>query len=209
VPRAYYVGPKVQYSHGISIFFPLTLPEGPITFEPAEGSGPDPTEYEFRTPFEVYSQYLFANEHHGDWARCLHAFFRATLRDVRREEHEYVLGKIAFFDEVPVGGERLVPAIDLQKTDSNTAEDEIPGPPIKNYPRRFYISRADCERRMPILGIPGGVEPTDANVVSNSNYVSYLGWNIRGLVAEVIGLPPDDFPRIPEQPCPKKPCPEE
>jgi hypothetical protein len=202
VPRAYYVGPKVQYSHGISIFFPLTLPEGPITFEPVEGSGPDPNEFEFRTPFEVYSKYLFAGEHYGDWARYLDAFFRATLRDVRQVEHRYCPDKIAFFEPQPLGGERLVPAVDLQKTDSNTAEDELQGSPIKNYPRRFYISPADCQRRLPVFGLPGGEEPNDENVVSEPGRVSYLGWNIRGLVAEVIGLPPDKVPELPEQPCP-------
>ena len=204
VPCAYYVGPKVQYSHGLSIFFPLTLPEGPITFEPVEGSGPSPNEFEFRTPFEIYCRYLFAQQHYGDWAPSLHSFFRATLRDVRRGENRYVLDRIAFLRPEPLGGESFVPAVDLQKTDSNTAEDEIPGPPIKNYPRRFYISPADCNRRMPVLGLPGGEEPDDCNVVFEPGRVSYLGWNIRGLVAQEIGLPPEKVVEPPEQPCPEE-----
>ena len=204
VPRTYYVGPKVQYSHGISIYFPWTLPEGPITFEPVEGSGPDPSEFEFRTPFELYCNYLFAREHYGDWARFLDAYFRATLRNVRRFDFDYTEApdnKDLFFDRTARAGERVVPAVDLQKTDSNTADDEIPFATIKNYPRRFYISPADCQRRLPVFGLPGSEEPDEENVVSRPGQVSYLGWNIRGLVAEVIGLPPDtEEPQ--EQPCP-------
>lgn len=202
VPRAYYVGPQLQYSHGISIFFPWTLPEGPITFEAVEGSGPEPSEYNFTTPFEVYRQYLFAQEDYGDWARFLYAFFKATLRDVRQVEYDLKVDEKVFYRLEPSGGEFLVPAVDLQKTDSNTAEDEF-HPPIKNYPRRFYISPADCCRKLPVFGLPGHPEPNDCNVISKPGKVSYLGWNIRGLVAEVIGLPPDpDKPTPAPPPCP-------
>jgi cysteine peptidase C11 family protein len=200
VPRAYYVGPKVQYSHGISIFFPLTLPEGPFTFEPVEGSGAEPEEYEFITPFEVYEDYLFAGEHYGDWARCLIAFFKATLRDVRREDNCYATDKEVFFKQERMPGERVVPAVDLQKTDSNTAEDELQGSPIKNYPRRFYISPADCTRKLPVFGLSRSPEPDDNNVVEEPGRVSYLGWNIRGLVAEAIGLPPEKVVATPTPP---------
>ena len=205
VPRTYYVGPQVQYSHGISIYFPWTLPEGPITFEPVEESGSDPSEFEFRTPFELYCNYLFAREYYGDWARFLDAYFRATLRDVRQLDFDYTeapADKDLFFDRAARAGERLVPAVDLQKTESNASEDEIPFATIKNYPRRFYISPADCKRRLPVFGLPRSPEPTEGNVVSRPGKVSYLGWNIRGLVAEVIGLPPDTTEESTEPPCP-------
>ncbi len=205
VPRAYYVCPQLQYSHGLSIFFPWTLPEGPITFEAVEGSGPDPSEYDFSTPFEVYRRYLFAQEDYGDWARFLHAFFKATLRDVRRVEFEHVEDNDDFYRLKPLKGENLVPAVDLQKTDSNTAQDEF-HPPIKNYPRRFYISPADCNRQLPVFGLPGHPEPNDSNVVSKPGKVSYLGWNVRGLVAEVIGLPPDEDEEPPTSPPLSPPC---
>ena len=206
VPRAYYVCPQLQYSHGISVFFPWTLPEGPITFEAVEGSGPDPSEYDFTTPFEVYRQYLFAREDYGDWARFLHAFFKATLRDVRRVEFDPVPDNKVFFRLKPINrDENLVPAIDLQKTDSNTTQDEF-HPPIKNYPRRFYISPADCQRQLPVFGLPGHPEPNDSNVVSGPGRVSYLGWNVRGLVAEVIGLPPAEVEEPPTSPPTSPPC---
>jgi Clostripain family len=195
VPRAYYVCPEAQYSHGVSIFFPWTLPEGPITFEPVDESEPDPTHFEFRTPFEIYNRYMFAQQDYGDWTRFLHAFFKATLRDVRQVEFNYTEAEAddlkQFFDSVRRPGERVVPAVDLQKTDSNTSEEEIPQAAIKNYPRRYYISPADCKRRMPVFGLPDSPEPNESNVVFTPGKVSYLGWNIRGLLAEVIGLPPE------------------
>lgn len=204
VPRAYYVGPQVQYSHGISIYFPWTLPEGPFTFEPVDPTEPDPSEYIFQTPFEIYCGYQFAHEHQGDWARFLDAFFRATLRNVRQTEFQYKVApddKDLFFEAEAIKNERVVPAVDLQKTDSNTGEDEDLFPPIKNYPRRFYISPADCQRQLPVFGLRNSPEPDDSNVVAPHGKVSYLGWNIRGLVAEVIGLPPDTGEHPPEPPC--------
>ena len=112
--------------------------------------------------------------------------------------------EICFFVRTAIPGERVVPAVDLQKTDSNTDEDEFQGPPVKNYPRRFYISPADCKRRLPVFGLAESPEPNEDNVVSEPGKVSYLGWNIRGLVAEVIGLPPDKVEESPEHPCPEE-----
>jgi hypothetical protein len=205
VPKAYYVGPQVQYSHGVSVFFPWSLPEGPITFEPVEGSGADPNEFDFKTPFEIYSKYLFAEEHYGDWSRFLDAFYRATLRDIRRVEFEYNEAAIdvdLFFEDKAIGGERVVPAVDLQKTSSDTGEDDCNCTTVKNYPRRFYVSPADCLRLMPVFGLPGKPDPNDENIIFSpgDKKVSYLGWNIRGLVAEVIGLPQDSADDCPEQP---------
>jgi hypothetical protein len=202
VPRAYYVGAQVQYSHGISVFFPWTLPEGPYTFEPVEGSGPNPTEYTFNTPFEIYCSYMFAAEGYGDWGRFLDMFFRATLRDVRQKEFRYDTPRedvAEFFKPDAQREEFVVPAVDLQKTDSNTSQEADLFPPIKNYPRRFYISPADCRRRMPVFGLPRSPEPDNKNVVAKPGKVSYLGWNIRGLVAEVIGLPLEAEEELPEQ----------
>jgi hypothetical protein len=201
VTRAYYVCPQLQYSHGVSIYFPWTLPEGPITFEPYGSDEPT-----LMTPFDQYKEYEFGKANYGDWVRTLEAFFRATLRNVRRVEYEYKPDDVVFFrGEVSAaeGVEFSTPAIDLLKSGSSSGdEDEFDFPRIKNYPRRFYLSPADCKRRMKILG-PGFDTANNENVIGKPGEVSYLGWNIRGFMAEVIGLPPGGkFPQ--EQP----PCPE-
>ena len=193
IPDAYYVCPQLQYSHGLSIFFPWTLPEAPITFEPAVGSSARPTNFQFRTPFEIYRQYRFADSGFGDWARFLQAFFKATLRNVRQVEVNYKPDKVLFFESI-VDASRVgpVPAVDLRKTDSTGEADECTCPQIKNYPRRFYISPADCRRRLPIFGLPESPEPTESNVIADPGKVSYLGWNIRGVVAEIVGVKKPD-----------------
>ncbi len=187
VPRAYYVGPQLQYSHGISIFFPWTLPEGPITFEPIPKTATKPKDYELRTPFEEYKTYLFAKKEYGDWSRFLVAFLRATLRNVRLVEHA--------FEHDPERSEKLLEyerqtvVIDLQKSSSSTGEEDD-CPRIKNYPRRFYLSPADCTRRSDIFNLfDEKAVPTEDNVTEAPRKVSYLGWKIRGLVAEVLEVP--------------------
>ncbi len=42
---------------------------------------------------------------------------------------------------------------------------------------------------MRIYGLGDGVELQADDVAHNPNEVSYLGWNIRGLVADIVGLP--------------------
>jgi hypothetical protein len=193
VPNAYYVCPRLQYSHGISVYFPWTLPEGPITFEPKDywEDGQEPRDYYLRTPFEEYRTYLFADRHYGDWACFLKSFFRATLRNVRIYEHEVLPnaprdGRVAARD---LSLEHNAPVIDLQKSSSDTGEpDECECPSIKNYPRRFYLSPADCDRMMHVYGLNGD-QPTEADAVIHPGKVSYLGWNIRGLLAEEVILP--------------------
>lgn len=194
VPAAYYVCPELQYSHGLSVFFPWTMPERPITFEPV-GDSSFPREFEFRTPFEVYEGYKFSRTDSGDWARFLKSFFRATLRNVRRHDATYGLDNEFFFHEVPIDGERVVPAIDLQKSSSDTGdEDECDCPRVKNYPRRFYLSPYDCDQMGTVFGLPHSPERTEENFLAPTGAINYLGWNIRGLVAEVIGLPPSGPP---------------
>jgi hypothetical protein len=158
------------------------------------------------TPFDQYKEYEFGKANYGDWVRTLEAFFRATLRNVRRVEYEYKPDDVVFFRREVSSAEGVefsTPAIDLLKSGSSSGdEDEFDFPRIKNYPRRFYLSPADCKRRMKILG-PGFDTANNENVIGKPGEVSYLGWNIRGFMAEVIGLPPGGkFPQ--EQP----PCPE-
>lgn len=185
VPYKYYVGPQLQYSNGISIFFPWALPDGPITFDPVNEWEPKPKDYYLRTPFEEYRTYRFANCEYGDWSRFLEAFFRATLRNVRVTEHEYVDDDREFYKRQDVDSELATAVIDLQKSSSSTGEsDEAECPSIKNYPRRFYLSPPDCKRR-----IDYKTHPVKAEIIHNPHLVSYLGWNIRGLLADVVGLP--------------------
>ena len=204
VTRAYYVCPQLQYSHGVSIYFPWTLPEGPITFEPFGSDEPI-----LMTPFDQYKEYKFGKSDYGNWVATLEKFFRATLRNVRRVEYEYKEDKDVFFrGEVikdPGRLERSTPAIDLLKSGTSSGdEDDFDFPRIKNYPRRFYLSPADCKRRMTIVG-PGGEaeQATNENVIANPGQVSYLGWNLRGFVAEVIGLEPGAEFTEENFPCPE------
>jgi Clostripain family len=202
VPASYYICPQLQYSHGVSIYFPWTLPEGPITFEPkvaenrtnsgqANAADPQPRSYFLRTPFQEYETYLFGQPEYADWTRFLKTFFRATLRNVRVVEFEFIndppkiYRKLNFFRR-----ERQAPVIDLLKSGSRNAEYDEFSFTIKNYPRRFYISPGDCKRRMDIFGLPDGPEQRDDQTMDSAGKVSYLGWNIRGLLAEEVDLPP-------------------
>jgi hypothetical protein len=188
VPKAYYVGPQLQYSHGVSIYFPWTLPEGPITFEPIPEWAVKPRYYSLRTPFEEYKNYLFATPEYSDWARFLQAFFRATLRNVRLVEYADEYDPKRSEKDLAVT-DRLTVVIDLQKSSSNTGEEDGECLRIKNYPRRFYLSPADCDRRIPAYGRDNNVGPKKDEDTEEKAKVSYLGWNIRGLVAEVVELP--------------------
>ena len=190
VTRSYYVCPQLQYSHGVSIYFPWTLPEGPITFEEQERKPPL-----IKTPFEEYQTYEFSKYEYGDWAATLRAFFKATLRNVRTVEYEYKPDHIVFFKREVLDKaehvERKTPAIDLLKSGTSSGEeDEFDFLRIKNYPRRFYLSPADCNRMLPVYGPGGNATATRDKVMADPGQVSYLGWNIRGFIAEVIGVDP-------------------
>ena len=168
VPLAYYVGPQLQYSHGVSVFFPWTLPEGPVTFEPVPKTAAKPKEFELRTPFEEYKSYLFAGAQYGDWERLLVSFFRATLRNVRVEEYgrEDRFQMARSMSRSRMANEFQTAVIDLQKSSSSTGDDDGCAQ-IKNYPRRFYLSPHDCERRAEVFGMDGRAVPTEANVTDD------------------------------------------
>ena len=179
VTSSYYIGADLQYSHGLSVYFPWTLPEKPYFFSPVN-QGRD---LELKTAFETYKTYQFARR--SDWALFLEDFFRATLRKVRRADRKFsVLGdnesaSLGLIDFTLTDNSEAV-AINLQKSSSDVGkEDDCTCSPIKNYPRRNYLAPADCERRTDRAGRmrpgPNQQEP-----------VSYLGWNVRGLVAKVI-----------------------
>jgi hypothetical protein len=139
-----------------------------------------------KTAFETYRGYQFSET--SGWAEFLIDFFKATLRKVRRSDRDFSLQPQA--DGGLVGERRFPPpdmlAIDLQKSSSDTgAVDHDIWSTVKNYPRRNYLSPTDCARRIEKDGrfvsghceeFPKGDQPP----------VSYLGWNISGLVADVV-----------------------
>ncbi len=179
VTSSYYIGSDLQYSHGLSVYFPWTLPEKPYFFTPVN-QGRD---LQLKTAFETYKGYKFTRP--SGWADFLEDFFRATLRKVRRADRQFsvrgdtesaALGLIDF----AVTDSSDAVAINLQKSSSDTGKnDDCACPPIKNYPRRNYLAPADCARRTDEAGrMTGGANQQEA--------VSYLGWNVRGLVAKVI-----------------------
>ena len=196
VPFAYYVCPQLQYSHGLSIYFPWVLPEDPITFEPVVDYEYQHVirDYHLKTSFDHYKEYSFANSAGTDWAGFLVQFFKATLRNVRLVDYDYTTRWSAttfkqnedfwFYKEEPSSDERVSPAVNLQKTSSDTGEqDDLPRVRIKNYPRRFYLSPEDCRRKEIHEDAGSSAESNDGSAALR---VSYLGWNIRGLVAEVV-----------------------
>jgi hypothetical protein len=179
VPFSYYIGADLQYSRGLSIYFPWTRQERPYTFEPV-GRQKDAR---LQTAFETYQLYKFAQDSH--WSEFLESFYRATLRKVRRAEREFRvrapdesldLGLIDF----TLADNSSAVAINLQKTSSDMGDEgDCTCSPIKNYPRRNYLAPADCARR---TEEPGHM----ARGITQQEPVSYLGWNLRGMVADVI-----------------------
>jgi hypothetical protein len=219
VPYSYYVCPELQYSHGLSIYFPWTMPESPIIFERKSGSWPYPDEledYTLKTAFDEYKGCDFAGYDGANWASFLIQFFKATLRNVRLVDYEYERSPeaLSIYRGIPIV-EPPAPTLGLQKTSSDTGEqDDCSGAKIKNYPRRFYLSPSDCKHRCQPYNLAREtndelvkcdrefVETTDE--VYGRHCVSYLGWSLRGLVAEVVGLPPladhDEYPEHYDRP---------
>lgn len=187
VPESYYIGSDLQYSHGLSIFFPWTMPGEPFFFA-KRGH-----EYILKTAFETYSQYKFVKE--SGWGDFLESFFKATLRKVRRADRAFkLLDDTEDLDRglihESINGRSEVLTGDLQKSSSSTGYvDHEVWSYVKNYPRRNYLSPSDCGRKIDNAGC---AKPGDRPQFPNetSPPVSYLGWNISGLVAEVITKAP-------------------
>lgn len=186
VPHSYYICSDLQYSHGISIYFPWSMPVEPYSFE-QRGN-----DYALITAFQTYSNYCFVKA--SGWSNFLRAFYGATLRKVRRAEREFVmLGANASLSHGMVREEIRSPG-DVYMSEAMRKTDSDNGPidyevwsNVKNYPRRNYVSPSDCERRIEAAGRqrPGRGRYRDRK----SPPISYLGWNICELVAEVIKKP--------------------
>jgi hypothetical protein len=208
VPYSYYICPDLQYSHGLSIYFPWTLPQDTIFFEPHGGNSSYPSEsYDLRTAFDEYKEYEFASPDGVDWAAFLTQFFKATLRNVRLVDYQYEQAtRISEFVKSEALLDLPAPRVDLQKSSPDTGEqDERLRARIKNYPRRFYLSPEDCESRSaPCSKLPEGLKCLNPEVgtereVYTTHHVSYLGWVIRGLLKEVIRWPRETATDYPDE----------
>jgi len=186
VPYSYYIGSELQYSHGVSIYFPWTMQGEPYSFYFRRRQN----EHVLVTAFQTYSRYSFVEQ--SGWADFLKYFYCATLRKVRRAEREFLMqGSNVPLSEGIVAEDYKVPSEVLtteflQKTDSNgPGVDSEVWSNIKNYPRRNYLSPADC----PLEVDKDGRHRAPARPNRNFPPVSYLGWNICKFVADVIMKP--------------------
>jgi hypothetical protein len=195
---SWYIGSELQYSHGLSIYFPWTLPLAPyFSTEASNGK-----EFELQTAFDTYSKYSFVRD--SGWAEFLLAFYRATLRNVRRGDRTFKLKQDlseldnGLVDEQHEVFHGAVFSSDLQKSSPDTGR--IDGEltfTVKNYPRRNYLSPSDCPRRMSgSTAIPGSPEFEHRT----SPPVSPLGWNFPALVRGLITKPEQNHHE--EQPFP-------
>lgn len=186
VPEAYYIGSELQYSHGLSIYFPWTLPEETFFHEPVlvEGEQRGAAKfYELKTMFDIYKKYRFAETDVSGWADFLVSFFKATLRNVRRFDNKYDRNDNPMtLDSISMTNDENAFPVTLQKSSSDTGKvGDCTCPKIKNYPRRNYLSPADCVNKTDGMSIA-----QRKGQFSKGKEVSYLGWNVRGLVAKVI-----------------------
>lgn len=180
--NSYYIGSGLQYSHGLSIYFPWSKPVGP--YFPKLAS--DRKHYRLETAFATYRKYSFVKD--SEWGCFLDVFFKNTLRNMRRTNRRFEMRQnLATFEEgmvfarydnaAPVPG-----TSDLQKSSPDTARADFDMSfSIKNYPRRDYLSPADDKRRM------DGKKTGDFKKTAPP--VSPFGWNFPKLLAEVIAKP--------------------
>lgn len=182
--HSYYIGSELQYSHGLSIYFPWTLPAGPFFSVRTKSQ----TDFLLETAFDTYREYSFAKR--SQWSSFLEAFFRATLRNVRRghrtfdiKNNEVDLGLGLLNSTFETFDSVLMSDLEKSSPDTGRVNEEIHFN-IKNYPRRNYLSPLDCKRK---IDEAQTMEPGMPKFSSkDSPPVSSLGWNISGIVAEVI-----------------------
>jgi hypothetical protein len=183
--HSYYIGSELQYSHGLSIYFPWTLPAGPFFPKRMRNQ----KDFRLDTAFDTYCEYTFVKR--SEWARFLQAFFRATLRNVRRGHRRFTLKNnpvnlaqgLVNERNQSFSGPALMSDLEKSSPDTGRVNEEIPFN-IKNYPRRNYLSPLDCRRK---IGTAQMVDPGTKEFSDRSSPpVSSLGWNIGGIIAEVI-----------------------
>ncbi len=184
--HSYYIGSELQYSHGLSIYFPWSKPVGPFFPRPTRNR----KQYRLDNAFYTYSQYGFVKE--TEWDQFLEAFFKATLRNMRRANRRFEMKKHLnnleaglAFARYGNAGQLPLPESDLQKSSPDTARADFDMSfNIKNYPRRRYLSPADEQRKIDEASAIQAEEGLFQHQTAPP--VSGLGWNIPTLVAEVI-----------------------
>jgi hypothetical protein len=89
--------------------------------------------------------------------------------------------------ELPDAPQSAMLAIDLQKSSSDTGTE--PEVRIKNYPRRNYLSPSDCWRKALHANCLTPLNAAEKGVPFKNLEdppVSYLGWNLPQVLAEVV-----------------------
>jgi hypothetical protein len=189
VPYSYYIGSELQYSRGLSIYFPWSMPEEPYSFYYTKAGN----EHVLVTAFETYSKYCFVRD--SEWGEFLRYFYRATLRKVRRADRKFTMKtptanlSLGVVDEQYTPPDEVLTTDRMRKTNSNGgAIDYEVWSNVKNYPRRNYVSPSDC---------PLTVDQEARHRQGRGRYrdrnsppISYLGWNICEFVADVIKRKP-------------------
>jgi len=195
VPHSYYIGADLQYSHGVSIYFPWTMPGDPFFFLRRRH------DVLLRSAFDIYTEYGFARD--SGWGDFLTAFYCATLRKVRRAEREFRMSDVndslsdGIVRETIKAPAEVLTGGHMQKSGTNSgAIDHEVWSYVKNYPRRNYVSPSDCPRRVESTGRHRRGSGAYKN--PDSPPISYLGWNICELVAAVItkASPPPPPPPV-------------
>lgn len=183
--HSYYIGSELQYSHGLSIYFPWTLPAGPYFAKRSRSR----KEFQMETAFDTYCRYSFVKA--TGWANFLQAFFLATLRNIRRGNRriglrdEFRLDTGLTWEQHQIWQDSL--SSDLTKSSPDTAKVDNLSFNIKNYPRRNYLSPLDCERKIDEAKV---LKPGEPNFATRTDPpASAIGWNFSTLVAEVISKP--------------------
>ncbi|HSE19840.1 MAG TPA: clostripain-related cysteine peptidase [Pyrinomonadaceae bacterium] len=135
IVRADFSGPDIQYSHGLSIYFPWARPVE------------DAQEHVIKN----YRNYAFVTELGGaSWLQFLNAYFKETRRDPvptrdslpLTEQKTWDFAAAAFKPVACHNGPIAVPAAALTGKDSPAdAGGDFTYSIIKNYPREFAISR--------------------------------------------------------------------
>jgi Clostripain family len=189
VPYSYYIGSELQYSRGLSIYFPWSMQGEPYSFFFKKKE----KEHVLVTAFEIYSSYKFVKD--SGWADFLKSFYRATLRKVRRADRKFSMRSVNESLSLGVVREEYKAPADvltteyLRKTESNSGiVDYEVWSNVKNYPRRNYVSPSDCPRTVDTAGRHRAGKGQYRN--PDSPPISYLGWNICEFVADVIRRKP-------------------